>query len=387
MTSLLDEQISTAMSTEQARFREFVDANIVPFAGGFDRTQEVPRTLIRSAAAQGYLGAVLSAYPADDGQRMLRFGILHEEVGRGCSSLRSLLTVHSMVAYAVSRWASGAARRRWLADLRSGAALGAFCLSEPDAGSDISLISTTAATRPDGYVLNGRKKWITFGQIADVLLVFARGEAGTLALLVGADSPGVERVPIRGMLGTRASMLAEIRFTDCQVGREALVGGEGMGLALATGALDIGRYSVAAGCVGIAQACLEASVDHTSHRRSANGALADRQLVQRLVTDMATNVRAARLLTRQAGHLKDQGDPDSLLASCVAKYFASTTAMRAAQDAVQLHGAQGCTDEAAVARYFRDAKVMEIIEGSSEVQQGLIAQQVMQGQADPLCRL
>jgi hypothetical protein len=386
MTTVLDGQTATSLRAERARFREFVNTNVMPFADEFDRAQEIPRSLIRSAAEHGFLGAVLSAQPADDGQRMVRLGILHEEVGRGCSSLRSLLTVHSMVVHAVARWASGPAKQRWLADLRTGTALGAFCLTEPEAGSDIARISSTAVTDRDGYLLNGRKKWVTFGQIADVLLVFARSSEGVLALLVDADNPGVRRVPIRGLLGTRASMLAEIRFTDCRVGREALVGSEGMGLALATGALDIGRYSVAAGCVGIAQACLDASVDHTSRRRRGQGTLAELQLVQRLVTDMATHVRAARLLTHQAGQLKDHGDPDSLLASCIAKYFASTTAMRAAQDAVQLHGALGCSDEAPVARYFRDAKVMEIIEGSSEVQQGLIAHGILQGQTDPLSR-
>jgi alkylation response protein AidB-like acyl-CoA dehydrogenase len=178
-------------------------------------------------------------------------------------------------------------------------------------------------------------------------------------------------------------MLAEIRLTDCTVGGSCLIGREGMGIAVATGALDIGRYSVACGCVGIIQACLESSVAYASGRTQGGFKIAEHQLVRRMITDMATSARAARLLCAQAGRLKDEGDPDTITATCIAKYFAARAAMSAASDTVQIHGANGCLDGHPAARFFRDAKIMEIIEGSTQIQQILIANAALQGQHDP----
>ena len=176
------------------------------------------------------------------------------------------------------------------------------------------------------------------------------------------------------MLGTRASMLAELYLNDCHIPKENLVGGRGFGLAtVATSALDIGRYSVACGCVGIAQACLEASLHYTSERKQFGSYLKDHQLIQRMITEMITNVKAARLLCYQAGYLKEIGDPNTIMETWVAKYFASTIAVKAANDAVQIHGANGCSNDYPVQRYLRDAKIMEIIEGSTQLQQMTIA--------------
>lgn len=375
MTAVLD---STA-GPEQVRasHRAFVDEVVLPYATEFDLSAQLPATVLREVSLRGYWGAVLDRDPAGPDTCMARFGVLHEEIGRGCSSLRSLLTVHSMVLYALDRWGGDAARARWLEPLRSGEALASFCLTERDAGSDISRIASSASPVPGGHRLDGLKKWVTGGRIADLLLVFARTARGPSAFLVEADAPGIRRHPIDGMLGTRASMLAEIALTGCEVGAEALLGAEGMGAMIATGSLDIGRYSVAAGCAGIIQSCLELSTHHASSRIQGGSRLADHQLVQRLVTDMATDVRAARGLCAEAGRLKDAGDPDTIGATCIAKYFASRAAMRAATDTVQLHGAEGCRDGHPAARLLRDAKIMEVIEGSTEIQQSLIAQSVL----------
>jgi alkylation response protein AidB-like acyl-CoA dehydrogenase len=191
---------------------------------------------------------------------------------------------------------------------------------------------------------------------------------------VPADQPGVHRSPVQDILGTRASMLATVSLAGCRVPAELMVGPDGMGLTVATAALDIGRYSVACGCVGIAQACLDATVRYACRRAQGGARLRDHQLVQQMIAKMSTNVQAARLLCRHAGALKDQGDPGTIVATCVAKYFSATAAARAASDAVQVHGANGCRDSAAVARYFRDAKIMEIIEGSTQIHEVLIAQ-------------
>lgn len=374
--SLLAEPAVRARS--RASFREFVDTVVAPFADEFDRDQKIPAGVLAQVAERGYWGAVLPRSAGGSGMDMVTLGMLHEEIGRGCSSLRSLLTVHTMVASTLRRWGTAEACGRYLPGLASGDKLGAFCLTESSAGSDMSSVATTAIRDDGDYVLNGAKQWITGGQVAAVFLVFARTERGLSAFVVDANNPGVQCTPIENVLGTRASMLAEVLFADCRVPAQALLGTEGAGPMVATAALDLGRYSVAAGCVGILQACLDASVAHTAGRRQGGALLRDHQLVRRMIADMVTSVHAARSLCGQAGELKDSGDPATLTATWIAKYFASTHAMRAATDAVQLHGAGGCAGGHPVNRYFRDAKVMEIIEGSSQIQQLTIAEHAYQ---------
>lgn len=308
------------------------------------------------------------------GLDMVGLGTVHEEVGRGCSSVRSLLTVHTMVSWAIHRWGSDSQRERWLPDLAAGRLLGAFCLSESGAGSDAAAITTTATAHGDGWTLTGVKKWITNGARADLFLVFARCGPSTNAFLVPRDTPGVRVDPIHDMLGTRASMLAEVTFDEVRLGPDALVGPNGFvnGMVL-TGVLDLGRYSVASGSVGIVQACLEASASYASRRTVGGTALAEQQLIRAKLSDMVTDVRAARLLCEEAGRLKDSGDSGTIMATWVAKYFASTAAARHATEAVQIHGALGCGPDAPTARFYRDAKVMEIIEGSTELQRITIA--------------
>jgi alkylation response protein AidB-like acyl-CoA dehydrogenase len=295
-------------------------------------------------------------------------------VGRGCSSVRSLLTVHTMLSWALMRWGSAQQVQRWAPDLAAGRVLGAFCLSEPGAGSDAAGIATTAVPGAGGWILNGRKKWITGGQRADLFLVFARTDRSTIALLVPRDTPGVRVIPIHDMLGTRSSMLAQIDFRDVALGPDALLGpgsfASGMVL---SGTLDLGRFSVASGSVGIIQACLDACVQYTAARTVGGTALRELQLIRAKISDMVTDLRAARLLCAEAGRLKDAADPATIMATWVAKYFASTAAARHATEAVQIHGANGCSPDFPVARYYRDSKVMEIIEGSNEIQRITIA--------------
>lgn len=358
----------------QDHFRDFTRVEIIPYADQFDREERTPRSVIEKMARQGFLGAVLSSEWGDAGLDMVTLGILHEEIGYGCSSLRSLLTVHSMASFAIQRWGNKQLKTRWLPLLASGERIGAFALSEPNVGSDAQSIETTAVPRDDHYLLNGHKKWITYGQIADVFLLFAQVEGKFSAFLVERDTPGLSTTPIYGMLGTRGSMLAELHLQNCLIPKENLVGGIGFGLAsVATSALDIGRYSVACGCVGIAQAALDASLAFTSTRKQSGVLLKEHQLIRQMITDMITNTKAARLLCNHAGYLKDQGDPRTFMETFIAKYFASTTAAKAANDAVQIHGALGCSSEYPVQRYLRDTKIMEIIEGSTQIQQIHIA--------------
>ncbi|HEV2990416.1 MAG TPA: acyl-CoA dehydrogenase family protein [Candidatus Angelobacter sp.] len=366
------------LTSEQQRlrtaFREFADAHIVPHANAWDRAEHMPADVVRQLASKGYLGAVL---PADGGAgfNMVAYGLLNEELGRGCSSVRSLLTVHSMVALTIWRWGTETQKAQWLEKLRQGQAIAAFALTEPETGSDAGGIRTEAVVNGDDFLLSGHKKWITFAQTADLFLVFARSQRGSCAFLVERNTPGLVISPVHGMLGTRASMMAELHLEQCRVPKQNLVGAPGFGLShIASSALDCGRYSVAWGCVGIAQACLEMCLQYTGRRKQFDTLLRDHQLVQRMITRMVVGVKAARLLCYNAGQLKDAGDPSSMIETSIAKYFACKTAADAARDAVQIHGANGCSSEYPAERFYRDAKIMEIIEGSNEIQEITIAQ-------------
>jgi alkylation response protein AidB-like acyl-CoA dehydrogenase len=365
----------TPVVRDRASARAFVDAWIAPYANDFERAGRVPEELLERMGTAGLWAPFLPPEDGGIGMTMVTLGEIHEEVGRGCSSVRSLLTVHTMLSGALQRWGSARQRDRWLKRLSRGEVLGAFCLTEPAAGSDAVGIAATAVTDGPGWRLTGVKKWITNGQRAGLFLVFARVSSGSIAaFLVPRDAPGVSVRPITEILGTRASMLAEVSFEDVRLDADALVGPSGFAAGMVlTGTLDLGRYSVAAGSVGIIAACLEASADYTTHRRVGGRPLRDLQLIQAKVSDMVTDVRAARLLVAEAGRLKDAGEASTIIATWVAKYFASTAAARHAAEAVQIHGANGCGPDYPVARLYRDAKVMEIIEGSSEIQQITIA--------------
>jgi glutaryl-CoA dehydrogenase (non-decarboxylating) len=371
------------LTTEQAQYREefrdFVDREVAPHADEYDRAERVPPELLKALSRKGYLGAALSEDSDGLGLDMITCGLLNEEVGRACSSVRSLLTVHGMVSLALQRWGSKEQKARWLPGLASGEKIAAFGLTEPDVGSDAESVQTSATPAGHGYVLSGLKRWITFGQVADLFLIFARCEGRPLAFLVARDTPGLTVKPMGGLLGVRASMLAELHLEGCRVPAEALVGRAGFGLShVAATALDYGRYTVAWGCVGIGRACLEASLRHAGTRRQFGAYLRDHQLIQQMLTEMITNVKAARLLCYRAGHLKDSGDPASIAETSIAKYFASRIAFKAAADAVQIHGAQGCGAGHPVQRYMRDAKIMEIIEGSTQMHQVNIAKYAAQ---------
>ncbi|WP_079150279.1 acyl-CoA dehydrogenase family protein [Streptomyces hygroscopicus] len=356
--------------------RGFAESEIAPHAEEWDQNERLPPKLLTRIGELGLWAPFLPAGLGGAGMTWATLGRVHEEIGRGCSSVRSFLTVHTMVTWTVQRWGTDGQRERWLPRLATGELLGAFCLTEPDSGSDASAAGTVAERVASGWVINGEKKWMTAGQVAGLLLVFCRTEGNMSAFLVPADTPGVEITPITGVMGTRASMLARIVLRDVNVGPDALVGPPGWAAAtVMTGALDLGRYSVACGSVGILQACLDACVAYTSRRTVRDGRLSELQLIRRKISDMVVSGRAARLLCAEAGRLKDADDPATIMATWVAKYHASTAASAAASDAVQIHGANGFSAAYPAARLYRDAKVAEVIEGSTELQQLTIAEE------------
>lgn len=360
-------------------FRAFVDREVAPHAGTWDREERISPAVVRALSERGYLGALLPPEVGGAGVSMTTFGALNEELGRGCSSVRSLITVHSMCSFAIARWGGRAQKERWLPRLATGETIGAFALSEPEVGSDAASIATEAVRDGDNYVLTGRKKWITFGQLADLFLLFARCDGKPLALLVERGTPGFTTRALHGITGTRGSMLAELELDGARVPVANRIGGPGFGLGVAMTALEVGRFSVATGSVGILQACLEASLRYAATREQFGEPLHKHQLIRQMLTDMATETRAARLLCENAGRMYDAADPRAREEIFVAKYFASTAAGRAAQSAAQIHGANGCTADYPVERLARDARVMEIIEGSTQIMQVTIAKQELQG--------
>ena len=373
-------ELSAAETEARAAFRGFAREKIAPFAGDWDRRGAVPRDVVDELRDRGWLGAPLPAELGGGGMEAVTYGLLTEEIGRGCSSVRSLLTVHDMITLAVLRWGSAEAKEDLVPRLARAELLGALALTEPNVGSDAASVETVAQHDGDSFVIDGRKKWITFGEIADEFLVLTRCDGKPTAFVVSAETPGFSRQPIRHMVGTRASLTAELEFRDCRVGRERLVGRPGAGMHVVTTALDHGRYSVAWGAVGISQACLDACLDYASTRvQGRDGAgnpqlLGQHQLIQRKLTEMIVNTRAARLLCYRAGYLRQKGDPDALVETMIAKYFASRTATQTANEAVHLHGANGLSEQFPLERHLRDAKVTEIIEGSTEIQQIQISQ-------------
>lgn len=370
---------SDKQERQRAEFQKFSELEIVPRADEFDRQEKLPPDVIRKVADRGYLASFLNEEWGGSGFDMLTYGLLAEEIGKACSSVRSLLTVHDMVTIAILRWANAEQRRLWLPALARGELICAFAVTEPFIGSDLSSVQTTATKAADGYLLNGMKKWISFGQIADLFLILAVMDDRSSAFIVQRNSPGLTIRPLTGLLGVRASMLAELQLADCWIPSGNLLGRPGFGLnSVISTALGLGRYSVAWGCVGIAQACLEASVRYARARTQFGKNLCEYQLIQRMVSNMIVNTRAARLLCCRAGFLKNNCDPQELLETLIAKYFASQAAIKAANDAVQVHGANGCGAGYPVQRYLRDAKIMQIIEGSNELQQVLIANQAFQ---------
>jgi glutaryl-CoA dehydrogenase (non-decarboxylating) len=362
-------------------FRAFADREIEPRAHHHDQAGQFSPELVRQLAAAGYLGAVAPAEPGGRPWDPIDFGLLCHELGRSCASAHSLVTVHSMSLAALLRWGTREQREEWGPRLAAGEALVAFALSEPDAGSDAAGLATVATRTDAGFELTGTKRWISFGQLADVFLLFARLEEGITAFLVERDAPGLTVVPIQGLSGFRGAMLAELQLESCRLPATSIVGRPGTGWQyVAATALDTGRYSVAWGCVGLAQACLEASLCHAARRHQFGQALADHQLVQAMIADMVVEVDAARLLSHRAGRLRGAGDPEAVMAASIAKYHAARTANRVASDAVQIHGATGFLETNPVQRHWRDAKIMEVIEGSTQIQQSLIARAAVRTQ-------
>ena len=368
------------LSDEQRLIREtarsFCDAEIAPHAAGWDRAETIDRAIVGKLAALGFLAAALPESHGGLGLEMVSYTLLVEELGRADSNVRGIVSVsNGLYGKSVARWGSEEQRQRLLPALARGEELGCYALTEPGAGSDPGSLETRAECDGDGYVLRGQKVFITLGSWATWALVFARtgepGPRGITCFIVPTSSDGFEARPIKGKLGLRAQDTAELHLDGVRVGADAVLGDVGGGFKVAMSALDHGRISLGAGCVGIAQGCLDAAVAYTTERRQFGRSVASFQLVQELLADIAVETEAARLLVWRAAATADRGERYTVEAS-YAKYFASEVAVRAANAALQAHGGYGYVDEYPVGKYLRDARVTTLYEGTSQIQKLLI---------------
>jgi hypothetical protein len=368
------------LSQEQTEVRalaaEFVNREIIPHAAAWDRAEQVDLQVIRKLGTLGLLGLTIPERYGGSGGDHLTYCLVTEELGRGDSSVRGIMSVSTgLVGRSIATYGTDRHRDHWLPRLCRGEALGCFALTEPDAGSDAASLATRAEAKDGRWVLSGTKTFITNGTWADVALVFARtGEAGAkgiTAFLVPTDLPGFTAREIRGKLGLRGQATAQLTLDGVEVPGDARLGEVGQGFGIAMTALAKGRMSLAAGCVGIIQGCLDAAVGYATQRVQFGRPIAAFQLVQQLIADIAVEAEAARMLVWRAADLVDRGQRFDTAAS-LAKLYASEAAVRAANSALQVFGGYGYIDEYPVGKYLRDARVTTVYEGTSQIQKLII---------------
>jgi butyryl-CoA dehydrogenase len=361
--------------------RAFTDNEIVERARENDRNEHFDLDLVAKIAAQGYLGAIIPREYGGAGLDYLTYGLIVEEIGRGDSAMRTVVSVQtSLVCSAILRWGTEEQKQHYLPKLCSGEWLGCFALTEPDTGSDAANQRTRAKQSNGGWVINGAKMFISMGNHAKVALVFAqtdpeKGHRGLACFLVDTDQPGFQPQEIHHKMGLRGSDTAEIALDDVEASNEAMLGEVGDGFKVAMSALDSGRYSVAAGCVGICQGCVDASVRYSKERQQFGRPIASFQLVQAMIANMVVETEAARMLVWRSGYLKDSGKPNTTETS-IAKLYSTEAAIRCANTAIQVHGGSGYVDDYPVERYLRDVRVTTLYEGTSQIQQLIIGRAV-----------
>jgi alkylation response protein AidB-like acyl-CoA dehydrogenase len=372
----VDLTLSSEQERVRAALREWVDAEVAPRAIEADRDEKLPPEALAGLRSGGWLGLTIPEQYGGGVADPLTYVLMIEELGRGDANVRSIVSVHlGLVAGPILRWGTDAQKDRWLPAMATGETLGCFCLTEPDHGSDPAHLTTAATREEGGWRIDGRKMFITNGDIAGLALVMARtggeGAKGISAFLVPTDTEGFAPRPLHGKLGLRSCDTAEIALDGVRVGDEALLGAEGGGLRVALGGLDDGRVSLGASCVGLGQAALEAMSSYAGQREQFGRSIAGFQLIQELIADAAVEVEAARMLVWRAADLQRRGEPYTVAAS-MAKYYASECSVRAANAAVQVHGGYGYVDEFVAGKLLRDARVTTLYEGTSQVQKLLI---------------
>ncbi|MGE5263375.1 MAG: acyl-CoA dehydrogenase family protein [Acidobacteriota bacterium] len=379
----MDFSFTDSESAVQRSARDWAQNRVAPIAREMDERGEMPPELVREMADLGFLGGPLPKEYGGGGWNSVSLALCYEELGRADSSIRGFMTVHtSLVSQCILQWGTDAQKREYLPLLASGEMIGCYCLTEPNAGSDAASMESIATPDGDAYVINGEKIWITNGRMAHLALVFANAEPerkhkGICAFLVPTNTPGFQRGKMSGKeLGHRASDHAHVIFENMRVPSSARLGGHGEGFKVAMSALDHGRLGVAAGALGVAQACLDASVEFAKTRRQFGQRIGNFEMVQSALANMAADVDAARMLVYRAAWLHDRGVKATRETS-IAKLFATEAAVRAAGEAVLLHGGRGFSNDYPVERYYRDIKGLQIYEGTAHIQRIVIARDLI----------
>ena len=380
----MDFRLTEEQRLVQEAARDFVDKEIIPHVREWEAKGEIPRSLYDKMGKLGFLGAPVPQKYGGAGMDYVSFALLVEEISRGSSSVRTTISVQtSLSETTVMLFGTEEQKEEWLVPLAKGVRFGAWALTEPDAGSDAANLQTVARKEGDEWVLNGQKRFISNGSIADYVFVYAR-EPGTKrheglsCFMVPKGTPGfaVTKVETTTKLGLRASPTADLAFEDCRIPTDHLVGKRGNGWEQAMRTLNNGRLGIAAGAVGVARAALEAATKYAQERKAFNRPIGDFQLIREMIAESATEVEAARLLTLRAAQLRDLG-LDNTKEVSMAKLFGAEMAMRVTDRAIQIHGGYGFSGDFDVERYFRDARVLGLYEGTNEIQKLIIAERIL----------
>ena len=364
--------------------RSFCDEEVCPIAREIDREASFPWEVVEKMGKLGYFGIQAPKELGGAGLDSMSYVIVIEEISKACASLGLCVSVHNSVAvFPILTFGDDEQKNKWIPPLARGEKIGAFCLTEPNAGSDAAGIEATAIHRRDHYVLNANKVFVTNGGVADICLIFARtdpeaGAKGISVVVAERGTPGFVIGDLEDLCGMRANPVTSIRLYDCTVPLKNLVGREGMGLKIGLAALDVGRTGIAAQAVGIAQAAFEEAVKYSRQRRQFGVPIARHQAIGGMIADMATQLEAARLMVYRSATLRDKNGPFSL-ASAMAKLFASETSTKVTDMAVQIHGGYGYSRLYPVERYYRDARVTRIYEGTSEIHRMVISKGILGG--------
>jgi butyryl-CoA dehydrogenase len=379
----MDFELDEAQRLVRDTARQFAATEIAPHVLAREHDERFSEDILRTMADAGLLGGPIPEQYGGGGVDHLSYGLICEEIGKTSPSVfTGALTVQiSLVSQTILRWGTEEQKREYLPRFCSGEWIGAYALTEPDHGSDPAGMETGARLDGDDWVLNGQKMWISNGAVADRIILFAQSDPakahrGIGAFLVPGDAPGLTRTTIGGKMGLGASNTAQLFLDNVRVPRSSVLGEVGQGFTIAMSALDNGRYSTAACAVGIAQGCLDACVSYAKQREQFGKPIGQHQLVQEIVADMAVETEAARLLVWKVAALKDRGEPASRAVS-MAKYYASEAAVRAARNAIQLHGGVGYVREYPVERYLRDAIALTLYEGTTQVQKLIIGRDTL----------
>lgn len=379
----MDFDLNADQKMIQDMVRKFADTELEPFAAEIDKTQEFPWENLKKMAKLGLLGIVIPEEYGGAGSDFVSLAVAVEEISRVCASTGVIVAVNnSLTAYPIHHFGNEEQRKKYLPLLCKGEKLGALGITEPNAGSDVVAMETTAKLEGDHYILNGTKRFITNGGEAGIFVIFAytdkeKGHKGIDAFIVEKDASGFSVGKHEDLMGIRATANCELMFDDCKIPKENLLGEEGQGFKICMHTLDVSRIDIGAQAVGLAQGALDAAVKYSKERKAFGKPICEFEMVQSMLAEMATQISAARFLVYYAAFVKDKGVPRFSKEAAMSKWFASEMVVNVTRKATQIYGGYGYTKDYAVERYYRDAKIMELYEGTSEIQKIVIARSLL----------